>query len=69
MLRYNVPRLSFINKMDRAGANPWRVIQQLRNKLRINAAAVQVPIGAEDNFEGIVDLVRWKAIRNSGEKG
>ncbi|KAG8789700.1 Elongation factor G, mitochondrial [Serendipita sp. 397] len=69
MRRYNVPRVSFINKMDRPGANPARVIQQIRQKLRIPAAAVQVPIGAEDEFKGVVDLVRWKAIYNKGTKG
>ena len=69
MRRYNVPRISFINKMDRAGANPWRVIQQIRQKLRMSAAAVQVPIGSEADFSGVVDLVRWKAIYNAGVKG
>ncbi|KAH8108614.1 elongation factor G, mitochondrial [Phellopilus nigrolimitatus] len=53
MRRYNVPRISFINKMDRPGANPWHVIQQIRSKLRISAAAVQVPIGAEDQLRGV----------------
>ncbi|KAJ8588875.1 translation elongation factor G [Rhizopogon salebrosus TDB-379] len=69
MRRYNVPRISFINKMDRPGANPWRVINQIRSKLKIAAAAVQVPIGAEDELKGMVDLVRWKAVYNEGEKG
>ncbi|WFD18698.1 Elongation factor G, mitochondrial [Malassezia caprae] len=69
MRRYSVPRLSFINKMDRAGANPWRVIEQIRTKLRMPAAALQVPIGAEDQFAGVVDLVRWKAVYNEGTKG
>ncbi len=69
MRRYNVPRLAFINKMDRAGANPFRVVQQLRTKLRMNAAAVQVPIGAESDFGGVVDLVRMKAVYNKGVKG
>jgi elongation factor G len=69
MRRYNVPRISFINKMDRPGANPWRVIGQIRSKLKIAAAAVQVPIGVEDELKGVVDLVRWKAIYNEGEKG
>lgn len=69
MRRYNVPRISFINKMDRPGANPWRVISQIRSKLKIAAAAVQVPIGVEDELKGVVDLVRWKAIYNEGEKG
>jgi peptide subunit release factor RF-3 len=53
----------------RPGANPWRVINQIRTKLRIPAAAVQVPIGVEDQLEGVVDLVRWKAIYNKGMKG
>ncbi|EPQ30014.1 uncharacterized protein PFL1_02687 [Pseudozyma flocculosa PF-1] len=69
MRRYSVPRLSFINKMDRAGANPWRVIQQIRTKLKMPAAAVQLPMGAEDDFEGVIDLVRWKAVYNRGHKG
>lgn len=69
MRRYAVPRLSFINKMDRAGANPWRVIDQIRNKLKMKCAAVQIPIGAEDEFAGVVDLVRWKTVWNEGEKG
>lgn len=69
MRRYNVPRISFINKMDRPGANPWRVIEQIRTKLHIPAAAVQVPIGVEDELKGVVDLVRWKAVYNEGEKG
>ncbi|MBW0496533.1 hypothetical protein O181_036248 [Austropuccinia psidii MF-1] len=69
MRRYSVPRLCFINKMDRQGANPWRVIGHLKSKLKLNCAAVQYPIGAEDNFEGVVDLVRLKTIKNAGEKG
>ncbi|EJD00585.1 elongation factor G, mitochondrial [Fomitiporia mediterranea MF3/22] len=69
MRRYNVPRISFINKMDRPGANPWRVINQIRTKLRIPAAAVQVPIGQEEELKGVVDLVRWKSIYNEGVKG
>jgi elongation factor G len=69
MRRYNVPRLAFINKMDRAGANPFRVIGQLRAKLKMNAAALQVPIGAESDLKGVVDLVRMKAIYNEGVKG
>lgn len=55
--------------MDRPGANPWRVIEQIRTKLHIPAAAVQVPIGVEDELKGVVDLVRWKAVYNEGEKG
>ncbi|KGB78242.1 elongation factor G, mitochondrial [Cryptococcus deuterogattii 99/473] len=69
MRRYNVPRLAFINKMDRAGSNPFRVIGQLRGKLKMNAAAVQVPIGSESDFAGVVDIVRMKAIYNEGVKG
>lgn len=69
MKRYNVPRLSFINKMDRAGANPFKAVDQIHHKLRIHAAAVQVPIGAEDDFRGVVDLIRMKAIYNEGLKG
>ncbi|KJA15870.1 hypothetical protein HYPSUDRAFT_71815 [Hypholoma sublateritium FD-334 SS-4] len=69
MRRYNVPRISFINKMDRPGANPWRIVQQIRSKLRIPAAAVHVPIGVEDQFKGVVDLVHWKAVYNEGVKG
>jgi elongation factor G len=69
MRRYNVPRISFINKMDRAGANPFRIIDQIRQKLKLCAAALQIPIGAEDQFRGVVDLVKWKAYYNEGERG
>ena len=69
MRRYNVPRISFVNKMDRMGANPFKAIDQINHKLKIAAAAVQVPIGAEDEFKGVVDLIRMKAIYNEGEKG
>ena len=69
MKRYNVPRISFINKMDRMGANPFRAIDQISHKLKVPAAAVQVPIGTEDAFKGVVDLVRMKAIYNEGKKG
>jgi elongation factor G len=55
--------------MDRAGSNPWRVIEQLRKKLKLNAAAIHVPIGGESDFSGVFDLVRMKAVRNEGEKG
>ncbi|GAB5589260.1 Elongation factor G [Umbelopsis nana] len=69
MRRYNVPRISFINKMDRAGANPFRIIDQIRQKLKLCAAAIQIPIGSEDQFRGVVDLVKWKAYYNEGERG
>ncbi len=63
MNRYGVPRIAFINKMDRAGANFLRCIEQIRSRLRANPVPVQLPIGAEDDFEGVVDLIRMKAIR------
>ncbi|CBF75283.1 hypothetical protein AN3832.2 [Aspergillus nidulans FGSC A4] len=69
MRRYNVPRISFVNKMDRMGANPFKSVDQINTKLKLPAAAVQVPIGAEDEFEGVVDLVRMKAIYNQGSNG
>ncbi|KAB8239707.1 Elongation factor G, mitochondrial [Aspergillus alliaceus] len=69
MRRYNVPRISFVNKMDRMGANPFKAVDQINNKLKIPAAAVQVPIGAEDEFEGVVDLIRMKAVYNKGPSG
>ena len=69
MKRYNVPRISFVNKMDRAGANPFKAVDQINHKLRLPAAAVQVPIGVEDEFKGVVDLVRMKAIYSEGLKG
>lgn len=69
MRRYNVPRISFINKMDRMGANPWKAVEQINTKLRMPAAALQVPIGREDTFAGVVDLIRMKAIYNEGDKG
>jgi elongation factor G len=62
MNKYQVPRLAFVNKMDRAGANFLRVVEMIRARLRANPVAIQLPIGAEDNFEGVIDLVRMKAI-------
>mmetsp|Transcript_9789 Transcript_9789/g.15033 ORF Transcript_9789/g.15033 Transcript_9789/m.15033 type:complete len:750 (+) Transcript_9789:146-2395(+) len=69
MKRYNVPRLAFVNKLDRQGSNPWKVIDDLRNQLKLNAAAVQIPIGLEDEHKGVVDLVEMKSIIFEGEKG
>ncbi|WP_232058689.1 elongation factor G [Aquicella lusitana] len=60
--RYGVPRLGFVNKMDRTGANFLRVVDQVRTKLKANPVPIQMPIGAEDKFEGVVDLVKMKAI-------
>ena len=60
--KYHVPRLAFVNKMDRTGANFYKVYDQMRSRLKANPVPIQVPIGAEDNFEGVVDLVKMKAI-------
>ena len=60
--KYEVPRMVFVNKMDRAGANFMRVVEQIRNRLGATTVPIQLPIGAEDDFEGIVDLLRMKSI-------
>jgi elongation factor G len=60
--KYNVPRLAFVNKMDRVGANFFKVYDQMKSRLKANPVPIQVPIGAEDKFEGVVDLVNMKAI-------
>jgi elongation factor G len=62
MNRYSVPRIAFVNKMDRAGANFMRCVDQIRTRLRGNPVPIQLPIGAEEQFEGVVDLIRMKAI-------
>jgi elongation factor G len=68
--KYKVPRICFVNKMDRIGANFFRVVEQIKSKFGANPVAVQLPIGAEENFQGIVDLVRMKAIYwNEADKG
>lgn len=69
MKRYNVPFLTFINKLDRAGASPVRAMQQLRAKLNQNAAFVQIPIGLENNLKGIIDLLEECAIFFDGQFG
>jgi len=69
MTRYHVPRIAFVNKMDRAGADPIRVMQQLRDKLGHNAHMIALPIGAEDRFLGVVDLVEMKANYYDGDNG
>jgi elongation factor G len=60
--KYGVPRLAFVNKMDRSGANFFNVYEQMRARLRANVVPIQLPIGAEEKFEGVIDLVRMKAI-------
>jgi elongation factor G len=69
MRRYKVPRLAFINKMDRAGADAFKVTKQLREKLHHNAVLVTYPIGAEDRFEGIIDLIKRQALYFEGDNG
>jgi elongation factor G len=68
--KYGVPRMAFVNKMDRAGANFLRVVEQLKDRLGANPVPIQLPIGAEDNFQGLVDLIRMEAIFwNEGDMG
>ncbi len=69
MKRYKVPCIAFINKCDRSGANPARVIEQLRTKLGHNAVALQIPIGLETDFKGVVDLISMKALYFDGDNG
>jgi elongation factor G len=69
MKRYNVPRVAFINKLDRQGADPFKVKDQLREKLSHNAIMLQIPIGIEEHLAGVVDLVRMVALYNDGENG
>ena len=69
MTRYKVPRIAFINKCDRTGANPYRVTQQLRDKLDLNAVMIQLPIGLESDLEGIIDLVSMTAVYFDGDQG
>ncbi|XP_075806485.1 elongation factor G, mitochondrial [Microtus pennsylvanicus] len=69
MKRYNVPFLTFINKLDRMGSNPARALQQMRSKLNHNAAFVQMPIGLEGDFKGIIDLIEERAIYFDGDFG
>ena len=67
--RYHVPRIAFVNKCDRTGANPFKVKFQLREKLGLNAVMIQIPIGLEDKLEGVVDLVTMKAVYFDGDQG
>lgn len=69
MTRYRVPRIAFVNKCDRTGANPYRVVQQIRDKLGLNAVMLQMPIGLEADLEGMVDLVTMEAVYFDGEQG
>ena len=69
MRRYNVPCLAFINKLDRAGSDAYRVTDQLREKLSHNAVMMQIPIGSEGDFGGVIDLLTMKAVYFEGEKG
>jgi len=69
MRRYKVPRIAFINKLDRTGADPFRVITQLREKLGHNAHAIAMPIGAEIDLQGIIDLTNMKAYYFDGDNG
>jgi len=69
MKRYNVPRVAFINKLDRIGGNPWKPISDMRSMLQLNAAAVQVPIGAESGFKAVVDIIKRESIYFDGASG
>ncbi len=69
MRRYGVPRLAFVNKMDRTGADAYRVAQQVRDKLNANAIMMQIPIGAGETFEGVIDLTTMKAFFFDGKDG
>ncbi len=69
MTRYKVPRIAFINKCDRTGANPLRVKDQLRDKLGLNAIMMQIPIGLEGDMEGVIDLVSMQALYFDGDNG
>ena len=69
MKRYKVPRLVFINKMDRTGADPYKGVAELREKLKLNPVLMQIPVGLEDKHEGVVDLITMKAFFNDGERG
>lgn len=69
MKRYNIPRIAFVNKCDRQGANPFRVCTQLREKLGLNSCMTQIPIGLSDEHQGVVDLVKMRAFTFSGDNG
>ena len=69
MKRYNIPRIAFINKLDRVGADPSRVINEIEQKLGLTAVPIQLPIGLESEFAGVIDLLTMKAIYADGERG
>lgn len=69
MKRYKVPRMIFINKLDRMGANPWNCIKEIKARLDLNAAAVQIPIGIDTSLQGLVDIISMKAYYFDGPKG
>ncbi|MHB0913918.1 MAG: elongation factor G [Armatimonadota bacterium] len=67
--KYKVPRIAFVNKMDRLGADFFRVVERMRERFGANAVPIQIPIGAESNFQGVVDLVQMKAVRYKDDQG
>ena len=69
MRRYQVPRIAFINKVDRSGSNPDRVIQQLEEKLSLKPVMMTMPMGLEDDFTGVIDLIKMKAVYFDGDNG
>jgi elongation factor G len=69
MRRYKVPRIAFVNKLDRTGANPYRVRDQLREKLKLHPVMIQMPIGLEDKLEGVVDLIEMQSYKFYGDNG
>jgi elongation factor G len=69
MMRYHVPRIIFVNKLDRMGGNPWNAIKAVREKLGLKVAAVQIPIGADDRMRGLVDIIHRKAYYFDGQNG
>lgn len=69
MKRYHTPRIAFINKMDRTGADPFSVIEQIQDKLHCMPLPIQIPMGAESNFEGVIDLINMRAVYFDGKDG
>ncbi len=69
MKRYRIPRIAFVNKMDRVGANPFKVTQQIKEKLHVIPVPIQLPMGAESDFAGVIDLVTMQAVYFDGEDG